>query len=67
MMEGERVHAQGGYTALVTWLKENRIAESSWFRWRKKYREEGVEGFMPKNNGEHNTNSKYPAKGGERR
>jgi len=44
----------------VTWLKENRIAESSWFRWRKKYREEGVEGLMPQGNGCKN-NFKYGA------
>ncbi len=47
VVEGGRIHAQGGYPALVEWLKENHIAESTWFRWRKKYREQGVEGLIP--------------------
>lgn len=60
VIEGERIHARGGYSALVEWLRKNRIAESTWFRWRKIYREQGVDGFMPKNNGCKN-NFKYGA------
>jgi len=61
VVEGGRIHARGGYNALVTWLKENHIAESTWYRWRKKYREQGVEGLMPQNKGYKNKFRYSPA------
>jgi len=39
VIEGRRVRNQDGYSGFMTWLSENHIAESSWYRWLKIYRE----------------------------